>query len=153
MILIDANILVYATNVRSPRHGEASEWLERQLNNAAIGLPWLVLVAFLRVSTNRRLMPIPLSSDEAIAQVNDWLDLDNVRILEPTENHWSVLSRLLLRAGTAGNLTNDAHIAAIAIEHGALVCSADSDFNRFQGVQFYNPFEDNQIKEPLIAYG
>ncbi len=153
MILIDVNVLIYAYNEDAPLHNEARAWLDRQLNDAIVGLPWSVLTGFLRVSTNPRVMPVPLTAEKAIERIDAWLDLDNVHVPEPTDNHWPVLSRLLLRAGTAGNLTSDAHLAAIAIEHGALVCSADNDFNRFQGVQFHNPFEANQVNEPLLSYG
>lgn len=153
MIVIDTNLLIYAINLDSPMYDSASTWLDRQLSGRVdVGLPWLVIVAFLRLTTSQRVFESPLSVEGAIRYVSGWLDLPNVTPLNPGNNHYSILSRLLLRSGTGGNLTSDAHLAAIAVEHGALLCSADNDFKRFQGVQYFNPLEEDGVREPLLIY-
>ena len=85
--------------------------------------------------------------------MSEWLRLENVQPLNPGPRHWELLSRLIIQSGTAGNLTNDTHLAAIAFEHSALLCSADNDFQRFQGVQYHNPLAADGVKEPSLAYG
>ena len=154
MIIVDANLLIYATNSDLPEHSTARSFIDMQLSGAVhLGLPWLVVVAFVRLTTNRRVFERPLSVQESLAIVNGWLQLSSVEMINPGPSHWQTLSRLLMRSGTAGNLTNDAHLAAIAIDHGALICSADNDFKRFEGVQHYNPIHDHEgIKEPLLVY-
>ena len=155
MIVLDANILVYAINDQAPMHSEAKQWLEQQLSSTTpIGLPWLVIVAFLRLITNPRIFgDSHLASDDAIHCMDLWLQHPNVTELHPGPEHWQILKRLLIRSGAAGNLTNDAHIAALAIERAALVCSTDNDFKRFQGVQHVNPLSDpDAVHEPLLNY-
>ena len=153
MIIVDTNLLIYAVNSAAPQHEVAKTWLDRQLSaGVEVGLPWLAVIAFVRLSTNPRVFSLPLSVDESLTLVGEWFALDHVRAANPGPNHWEILSRLLLRTGSAGNLTNDAHIAAIAIEHSALVCSADTDFLRFEGVQYHNPLLDLGIQEPTLAY-
>ncbi len=153
MIIVDTNIIIYALDRDSEYHDEARIWLERQLSaRIKLALPWLVLIGFLRIVTNRRIITKPLSVDEAINAVQSLVDHPSVSTLDPGPDHWRTLSRLLLRSGTAGNLTNDAHLAAIAIDHNCLVCSADNDFRRFEGVQFYNPLQDDGVHEPRLAY-
>jgi toxin-antitoxin system PIN domain toxin len=155
MILVDTNLLLYAVNGDSPHHPAASTWLTTQIRaGVPIGLPWLVLVAFVRLTTSTRVFPRPLTIEEAMACVNDWLSLPTVNPAEPAPRHWNTLQRLLLRSGAAGNLTNDAHIAAIAIDRGCLLCSADNDFHRFEGLQFHNPLDaGSSVREPSLAYG
>ena len=142
MILIDANLLIYAVNSDAPRHAHAREWLDRTLSgNTPVGLPWVCLLAFLRITTHPRVFAHPLQPDAAIDRVNEWLDQPVVDAVYPGEGHWPILRNLLRTTGTGGNLTTDAHIAAIAIERGATVCSADHDFQRFPGVHHVNPLD------------
>lgn len=143
MMIIDANLLIYAVNSDLPHHALARGWLEEQLSNeASIGLPWVVMLAFLRICTNARVFERPLSIDQATTIVDDWLSLPGVRAISPGLKHWPVLRQLLVATGTAGNLTTDAHIAALAIEQGAAIYSADNDFKRFPGVRHVNPLAD-----------
>jgi len=140
VIVPDVNLLIYAVNQDAPEHERARSWLESTLSGSEpVGLPWLVLVAFLRLTTNRRVFQSPLTATQALGLVTGWLSQPCAMALNPGERHWLILSRLLLRAGTAGNLTNDAHLAAIAIEHNARLCSADNDFRRFADLSFENP--------------
>jgi toxin-antitoxin system PIN domain toxin len=138
--LIDANLLLYAVNEDAPLHGPAREWLNTTLSGTeTIALTWSVLLAFLRLSTRPIIFPTPLSPDQAFDTIDAWLSQPCVTVVHPTERHPSVLRDLILRAGTAGNLTTDAHLAAIAIEHGAELCSCDRDFARFSGLRWNNP--------------
>ncbi len=140
MILVDANLLLYATITDYPQHGSARAWLEAQLNAPPrVGVPWVSLLAFLRISTNARLFPKPFSVADAWARVGDWLDLPNVWIPIETERHASVLGNLLVQTESAGGLVSDAHVAALAIEHGLTLCSTDRDFARFPGLRWENP--------------
>lgn len=153
MILVDANLLVYSYDQDAPQHPRARAWLEDTLSsNMLLGLPWIVIVAFIRITTNRKAMIKPLEVEEALGYVNSWLQQPFVTPLNPGERHWLILHKLLHNNGAAGNLTNDAHIAAIAIEHGYTVYSADNDFKRFTGLQHINPLEHNDIHETLAAY-
>lgn len=142
MILVDANLLLYAKFSDLPQHVRARSWMEEQLGSPGrIGIPWQSSLAFLRLATNPRLFGQPLSIGAAWQQVTDWLNHPRVWIPEPTEAHASVLGDLLSRANVTGNLVPDAHLAAIAIEHGLTVCSADADFARFPNVSWLNPIE------------
>jgi toxin-antitoxin system PIN domain toxin len=153
MILIDANLLIYAYNQNSPQYRRAYTWLEEILSgDTPVGLPWIVIIAFLRISTHDKLMPNPLSPEQALKCVDAWLQQPYVTPLAPGERHWSILSSLLRESGTAGNLTNDAHIAAIAIEHGYTVYSADNDFKRFAGLRHVNPLESREVHEAAATY-
>jgi uncharacterized protein len=140
VILVDANLLIYAIDSDSPQHERARPWLERALSDAApVGLPWIVLLAFVRITTRAGIMRRPLALAEALAYVDSWLQQPCVEIVAPGEHHWPILRRLLEATGTAGNLTSDAHIAALALERGAAVCSTDHDFARFPGIRHVNP--------------
>ncbi len=140
MKLIDLNLLLYAINSDAPHHERARTWWEDCLSgDEAIGIPWIVLLGFLRITTNHRIMPHPLSVDEALACIDDWLTQPPVRIPTPTENHWAVIKQFVSTIGAAGNLTSDAHLAALAIEYGAVLCSADHDFGRFKHLKWENP--------------
>jgi toxin-antitoxin system PIN domain toxin len=153
MILIDANLLVYAYDRNSPQYQRAYTWLDEVLSgNTPIGLPWLVIIAFLRISTHDRIMPNPLRPEQALSCVDAWLKQPYVTLLQPGERHWAIMQKLLHESGTAGNLTNDAHIAAIAIEHGYTVYSADNDFKRFAGLQHINPLETREVHETTATY-
>lgn len=140
MILIDANLLIYAINADSPHHERARPWLERVLSGSApVGLPWIVILAFVRITTRAGIMGRPLAPPDALAYVDSWLRQPCVEVIAPGAHHWPILRSLLEATGTAGNLTSDAHIAALALERGAAVCSTDHDFARFPGVRHVNP--------------
>ncbi len=140
MRLPDVNLLLYAYDTRSPRHVQAREWLEQTLSGAeTVGLPWVVMLAFIRLSTRSIVVEHPLEVDEAIELVESWLGQPCVAVIHPTDRHPAVLRELLHPLGTAGNLTTDAHLAALAIEHGALLCSCDADFSRFPGLRWTDP--------------
>ena len=140
MILVDANLLIYAHVSAFVQHKAARDWLDRQLNDVSrVGLPWASLLAFLRVVTNARIFGRPEPMVDAWAQVMEWLSCDGAWIPEPTEHHLEVLSRLIALPGVLGNLVPDAHLAALAIEHGVILCSTDGDFARFPGLRWLNP--------------
>ena len=140
MILVDANLLIYAIDSDSPPHRAAREWLEEALSGTSrVGLPWIVLLAFVRITTRQGILVTPLSLDEAIGYVDSWLDQPFVEPVSPGPSHWGSLRSLLAASGTAGNLTSDAHIAALPIEHEAAIYSTDHDFGRFAGVKHVNP--------------
>ena len=139
MILPDANLLLYSVNSNAPQHRRAKEWLQQIFSGSeTIGLSWMSLLAFLRVSTNP-VFPQPLPVERAFDQIEHWLGQPAAAIVEPGPRHARILRELLAPLGTAGNLTSDAHLAALAIEHGAQLCSADSDFARFPGLKWTNP--------------
>jgi len=139
--VVDLNLLLYAVNSDAPRHEQAREWWEGLLSSGeVIGLPWTVILGFIRLSTRPGVLPRPLSLEQAVEVVDDWTRQPAVMLLLPGEQHWQILRGLLQFAGTAGNLTTDAHLAALAIEHDALLCSSDSDFARFSPpLRFLNP--------------
>lgn len=140
MRLVDTNLLVFATNPRADEHDAAKAWLDRSLSGGApVGFAWLALVAFVRLTTNAALFERPLTSSQAMGQVDDWLSARPARVLHPGARHVEILRDLLEQVGTAGNLTNDAHLAALAIEHRATVMTFDSDFARFPGVRWERP--------------
>jgi toxin-antitoxin system PIN domain toxin len=140
MILLDANLLIYAIDSDSPQHVGARPWLERTLSDTApVGLAWIVLLAFIRITTREGIMRRPLPLADALAYVASWLRQPCVEFVAPGEQHWPILCRLLEATGTAGNLTSDAHIAALALERGAAVYSTDHDFARFPGIRHVNP--------------
>lgn len=123
-----------------PQHASAHAWLNEQINGAApVGLPWMSLLAFLRISTNPRVYERPTTVEDACLQVSEWLSLEAVWIPQPGEGHASLLLSLLKDLGTRANLTSDAHLAALAVEHGLVLCSADRDFARFSGLRWTNP--------------
>lgn len=132
MIIIDTNVLVYAANTRAAQNERTTAWIDRMLAEAQVfGLPWVVALGFIRITTNPRVFAEPLTPDEALTAIQSWQAHPAVTVPAPTGRHLSVLSGLLREAGTAGNLTTDAHIAALAIEHGASVASFDRDLARF----------------------
>jgi len=140
VILLDANLLIYAVNSSSPHHHASRRWLEETLSGTTrVGLPWIVLLAFLRITTRGAIVERPLTPEGALAYVDSWLALPGVDLVVPGGHHWAILSNLLRTTGMAGNLTSDAHLAALAIEHGAAVYSADHDFRRFPGVEHVDP--------------
>ena len=140
MRLVDANVLLYAVNADSAQHRTARRFLEESLSGReTVAFAWTVLLAFLRVSTRAGIFRDPLEVDEASAYVGAWLDQPISVVLSPTDRHFQVLSELLASAGTGGNLTSDAHLAALAIEHGAEIWSFDRDFARFAGLTAHVP--------------
>ncbi len=145
MKLPDVNLLLYAYDSRSARHAPAREWLQQTLSGAeTVAMTWIVLLAFIRLSTRAAVVERPLGVDAAIGLVESWLAQPCVTVVHPTERHAALLRQLLLPLGTAGNLTSDAHLAALAIEHGAQLCSCDSDFSRFSGLRWVDPLREDQ---------
>lgn len=137
MKLPDVNVLIHASNMQSLAHERAREWMaEMARGDEPLGLVWMVLIGFLRISTRPGILSKPLSVGDALAAVQGLLKHPNARIVDAGPQHAALLGRLLLGAGTAGNLTGDAHLAAIAIEHGATLVSFDRDFERFAGLRF-----------------
>jgi toxin-antitoxin system PIN domain toxin len=140
MLIPDVNILVYAYNIDWPQHELARKWWETSLRQSRpIGIPWATSLGFIRIVTNRRIMTSPLPVEDAIRRVRSWLDHPCVRIVGPGDRHAEILFELLMKLGTAGNLTSDAHLAALAIEYQAELVSADADFSRFPGLRWFNP--------------
>jgi toxin-antitoxin system PIN domain toxin len=138
--LPDVNLLIYSVDESSPQYTRARSWLEQTLSGTEeIGFAWLALVGFIRISTNPAILGNPLSLARAFEFVNSWLDQPVATVVHPTHRHAATLQELLEPVGTAGNLTSDAHLAALAIEHGAEVCSADADFSRFPGLRWTDP--------------
>lgn len=142
MQVVDANLLLYAVNEDAPHHGAAKTWLDGALGGReTVGFDWVVLLAFLRLSTRSGLFSRPLSLAEAVGVVESWLTQPAAVVLQPTPRHLDVLHGLLSEVGTAANLVNDAHLAALALEHGAVVVSFDTDFSRLEGVRWRRPGE------------
>jgi hypothetical protein len=140
VILVDANLLIYAVNQDLPQHKLARAWWEKMLSGTSrVGIPWVSIMAFLRICTNPRIFSPPLSPEAAIAYVDEWLEQPPVKLVAPGSGHWAILRNLLLQTGMAANLTTDAHIAALALEQGYSVYSADNDFRRFPGLKHVNP--------------
>lgn len=140
MIVPDVNLLIYAYNRDAPDHAAARGWWERLLNaDDPVGLAWATALGFVRLMTHRAVLVTPLGPQQAIAHVRSWLAQPNVELLEPGNRHLEILERLLVGIGTGGNLITDAHLAALAIEHQAELCSNDTDFGRFPGLRWHNP--------------
>jgi toxin-antitoxin system PIN domain toxin len=140
VILVDANILIYAHVGSVAQHRVAKGWLDQQLNGTArVGLPWASLLAFLRIVTNARAFERPEPMADAWRQVLDWLSCEVVWTPQPTERHADILGELLALPGVQANLVSDAGLAALAVEHGLTLCSADTDFARFPGLRWLNP--------------
>jgi len=142
VIILDANLLLYAYNSTFEQHKRAKAWLERALSEPApVGLPWTTILAFLRVGTNPRAFPTPLGPDEATTIVSAWLAHPVVVIVGPGDRHWEILRGLLHSTQSRGPRVMDAHLAALAIEHGATLCTTDNDFKLFPGLRLQNPLE------------
>lgn len=139
-MIVDANLLLYAVDRASPHHPRAKEWLDDTLNGATrVGLPWPSLLAFVRIASHPRLTTSPAPVARLWNQVSAWLSAPAAFVPHPTDQHAEVLGRLLERHQITGNLIPDAHLAALALEYGVAVCSADSDFARFPEVRWINP--------------
>ncbi len=140
MILVDANILIYAHVNAFSQHDAARDWLDRQLNGPTrVGLPWVSLLAFLRLVTNPRVFEHPEPIGAAWLQVRAWLACEVAWSPQPTERHADLLGELLALPGVHGNLVPDAHLATLAMEHGLILCSTDGDFARFRSLRWQNP--------------
>jgi toxin-antitoxin system PIN domain toxin len=142
VILIDANLLLYAYHPRADQHESSRSWLEAVLSGPdLVRFAWLTLWAFLRIATNPRAFEHPLTASEAEAAVSAWLAQPVAGILEPGERHWDILRDVVRQGQATGPLVMDAVLAAIAIEHGATICTTDRDFARFPAVKWTNPIE------------
>jgi len=140
MKVVDANVLLYAVNSAAPQHEESLRWLDGALDGEdTVGFGWNALLAFVRISTNPRIMPSAFAPAVAMAQVHDWISAPSAHVLSPGERHPEILERLLAERGSAANLVSDAHLAALAIEHRGSIVSYDSDFARFSGVRWATP--------------
>lgn len=140
MVIVDANVLIYAVDETGERQADCQAWLDEALGGAeTVGFSWAVLLAFMRITTNRAIMPNPLSPEEAIDQVDFWLEAPAAVVVDPGQRHSQNLRGLLREVGTAGNLTTDAHLAALAIESSAAVVSFDRGFGRFESVKHRLP--------------
>jgi len=140
MILTDANLLLYAYNVDAAEHDASRQWLETQLSGPNLFcFAWQTITAFLRISTNQRAFAAPLSTKEATGIVSEWLERPQTVLLTPGESHWTIFQKLMESGQTRGPLVMDAHLAALALEHGATLASSDRDFSRFPELKLINP--------------
>jgi toxin-antitoxin system PIN domain toxin len=140
MIVPDLNLIIYAVNAQAAAHPKAREWWEARMNGSErIGLPWVVLLGFLRLTTSPRVFASPLSPAESWELVESWLDWPQTTLVNPGPKHAQILKTLVLEHGTAGNLTTDAHLAALCLEHEAKLHTADNDFSRFRALRWHNP--------------
>ena len=140
MIVLDANILLYAYDSASSHHSKARAWVERVFSAAApIGLPWQTVTAFLRIMTNPRLPGERFSTQEAVQVVDRWLEQPNIRLLAPGDDHWPLFRQMIVEGQASGPLITDAHLAALTIEYGGVLHTTDRDFARFPGLRWTNP--------------
>ena len=140
MKVVDLNVLLYVVNENAAHHRALLTWWEDAVNgDESVGLPWAVLLGFIRMATNPKIFPHPLDPATAISKIGSWLALPNIYVAREKDGHWEILRTMLIESGTAGNLTTDAHLAALAISHGAVLVSCDSDFARFRGLRWENP--------------
>lgn len=152
LVIPDINLLVYACNSNSTWHHDAYAWWEATLQQNRVGLPWATSVGFIRIATHPKILKNPMSVKDAIRRVRAWLDHPHVQIVTPGDRHGDILFDLLAAVGTGGNLTSDAHLAAVAIEYQAEIASADADFSRFPGLRWFNPLAPrHRIRPPQIA--
>lgn len=144
MKVVDLNVLLYAVNQDAPNHRQARRWWESALNgDEQIGLAWPVVLGFLRLSTRSGVLPRPLTPTQALDTIQEWIDHPLVVWLHPGDGHWLRFRGLVESAGLAGNLTTDAHLAALAIEYDATLCSTDADFSRFASLRLQNPLDQD----------
>jgi toxin-antitoxin system PIN domain toxin len=142
VILVDANLLLYAYDPSCSQHKAARVWFEGVLSGTEhVALAWPTILAFLRISTSPRLLEHPLSIQEAVSAVSEWLERPMVTVLNPGDRHWEILRELMMTGQARGPLVSDASLAALALEHGAAIATADRDFARFPGLRVVNPLE------------
>jgi uncharacterized protein len=142
MKLLDANILLYAYDTSSPHHETCRAWLESAFNaDETIALPWQTILTFVRISTNPRAVKRPLSSANACAIVDTWLERPNIVVINAADRFWNILRQQILDAQVSGPLVTDTALAALAIEQGATLCSTDRDFRRFQDLKLVDPIQ------------
>lgn len=140
MIVLDANILLYAYDADSDKHAKARAWVEDVFSDGSpVGLPWQTVSAFMRIVTNPRLTGKRFTSAEAVEIVNQWANQPNIRLLSPGDNHWSFLRQMMLDGHVRGPLVTDAQLAALTIEYGGVLHTTDRDFSRFPGLRWMNP--------------
>jgi toxin-antitoxin system PIN domain toxin len=140
VIVVDTNLLLYAVDASSPRHALARQWLDATMQgDEPVGFAWAALLGFVRISTNPRIFEHCLPLEQALGIVSLWLQQPVATVVEPGERHWEILQTLVRDAGRGGALVTDAHLAALCIERGATLASADGDFTRFRGLRFLNP--------------
>lgn len=139
MMVLDVNLLLYAHLRRSPFHDAARVWFERTLSSEDVGIPLQCAMAFVRITTNKRIALSGLDVTSALGIVDGWLEQPNVRLLYASESHWPVLRRMLLEGSASGDIGTDAHLAALTIESGGTLYTTDSDFKRFPGLRWTNP--------------
>jgi toxin-antitoxin system PIN domain toxin len=152
VIVPDANLLIYAVNQGAVQHAAAQDWWRGALSGReTVGLAWVAKLAFLRLTTNPRVFSRPLEVNQALDLLETWSSASHVVAVEPTQRHPGILRGLLEHAGTGGNLVTDAHLATLAIEHGATLCSADADFGRFRGLRWRNPLDDPAPAQPGLS--
>lgn len=142
MIIPDLNLLLYAVDASSPRHAVAKAWLEETVNDSGqeVGIPWVVHLGFLRLTTSAKVFPKPLTIEQSLGWLDHLRAAPSVVPVEPGRGHAAILGHLLLVVGSGGNLTTDAHLAALALENDALFVTGDRDFQRFQGLKLHHPF-------------
>jgi len=140
MIILDANILLYAYDLDSTHHHRARLWVESVFSSTEpVGLPWQSVTAFLRIVTNPRLTGRRFTPEEAVQIVDQWIGQPNVRLLAPGDDHWQILRELILQGQTRGSLVSDAHLAALTMEYGGILHTTDRDFTRFEELRHTNP--------------
>ena len=145
--LPDVNVLIYAVDSEALHHKACHQWLEEALDGAAtVAFAWTALLGFVRITTNPRIMKSPLGASVAFDYVEDWLANPRSRVVHPSSQHTATFRRLVTAVGTAGNLSTDAHLAAIAIDHEVEIVSCDSDFGKFQGVRWFNPVTGARVR-------
>jgi toxin-antitoxin system PIN domain toxin len=143
VIVLDANLLLYAYDSTMPQHEAARSWLNGAFSgDALIGLPWQTVSAFLRVSSDSRIPGKRFTIEEAISIVRQWMDLKQVRMLVPGERHWSIFQWMLIEGQVRGPMTTDAQLAAMTIEYGGVLYTTDRDFARFPGLRWVNPLQE-----------
>lgn len=141
-VLVDANILLYAYDTDSPHHGAARQWLQDRMSSGyPVRLALVTLLAFVRIASDPRVFARPVSPADACGVVGSWLDSPNVRLLAPGPRSWRHLGEICTNARARGALVMDAHLAALALEHGAVIATADRDFRRFPGIETTNPLD------------
>jgi toxin-antitoxin system PIN domain toxin len=140
VILVDANLLLYAEDSLSEHHEAARDWWDAQLSESSpVCLCWHVLIAFIRIGTNARLHQRPLTLKEGCERIQSWFAQPCVRLIQPTESHWEIFQNMLKEGKATGNLVSDAHLAALAVEHNCVLQSTDTDFARFPSLKLANP--------------